>query len=154
MIPPRDEYFFDLHGYATIPQALDHDHVASINAWIDAGQPLSTLTQISVWQLNDHIQAGLPMQVLDVRESSEWDEGHIDQAHHMSYKQVRQRIDELALQPDGPVSVLCARGMRSSTACSILLMNGYERVHNVTGGMSAWKAAMLPMIDGMGHAVL
>ncbi|MCS5701833.1 MAG: rhodanese-like domain-containing protein, partial [Acidobacteria bacterium] len=42
------------------------------------------------------------------------------------------------------VAVLCAGGIRSSTACSILLRNGYRRVYNVTGGMGAWTAANLP----------
>ena len=40
----------------------------------------------------------------------------------------------------------CAGGIRSSTACSILQRNGYEHVHNLTGGMAAWKAARLPMV--------
>ncbi len=42
MITPRDEYFFDLYGYTVIPQALDRDHVVSINTWIDALPPLKT----------------------------------------------------------------------------------------------------------------
>ena len=42
MITRRDEYFFDLNGYTVIPQALDHDHVVSINAWIDALPQLKT----------------------------------------------------------------------------------------------------------------
>jgi len=124
-----------------------------INAWIDAGKPLATLTQISVFQLADHLKNGLDMQVLDVRETSEWDDGHIEDAHYMNYKFLRQQIDEVTVKPDQHVSVLCARGLRSSTACSILLMNGYKHVHNVTGGMSAWKAAKLPMIDGMEQPV-
>jgi hydroxyacylglutathione hydrolase len=71
----------------------------------------------------------------------------------MSYKVLRQRLKELQLTPDKPVSVLCAGGMRSSTACSILLMNGYEQVCNVTGGMSAWAAACLPMVDAYGRPI-
>ena len=42
MTTPMEEYFFDLRGYMVIPQALDWDHVASINAWIDALPPLET----------------------------------------------------------------------------------------------------------------
>lgn len=42
MITPSDEYFFDLRGYAVIPQALDRNHLVSINAWIDALPPLKT----------------------------------------------------------------------------------------------------------------
>jgi hypothetical protein len=35
-----EEYLFDLYGYTLIPEALDRDHVAAINAWIDALPPL------------------------------------------------------------------------------------------------------------------
>lgn len=34
---------------------------------------------------------------------------------------------------------MCAGGVRSSTASSILLRNGYRRVHNIRGGMGALK---------------
>ena len=36
----REEYLFDLRGYAVIPQALDADHMGAVNAWIDALPPL------------------------------------------------------------------------------------------------------------------
>lgn len=36
MLPPMEEYFFDLRGYTVIPQALERDHLAALNAWIDA----------------------------------------------------------------------------------------------------------------------
>jgi len=35
-----EEYFFDLHGYTIIPNALGTDHIAAINAWIDELPPL------------------------------------------------------------------------------------------------------------------
>ena len=40
-----------------------------------------------------------------------------------------------------PLAVICAAGVRSSTACSVLLQNGFSQLHNVTGGMGAWFAA-------------
>jgi ectoine hydroxylase-related dioxygenase (phytanoyl-CoA dioxygenase family) len=42
MISPMDEYLFDLRGYCVIPQALDRDHLAALNAWIDELPPLNT----------------------------------------------------------------------------------------------------------------
>ena len=33
---PMEEYLFDLCGYTVIPNTLDPDHIAAINAWIDA----------------------------------------------------------------------------------------------------------------------
>ena len=53
MIAPADEYFFDLRGYTVIPQALDRDHVAAINAWIDALPPL----QVGEWIGNVYMQS-------------------------------------------------------------------------------------------------
>ena len=117
-----------------------------IDAWIMAGKEQATLTQISVYQLQEQLGNGLNMQVLDVRETSEWDDGHIANAHYMNYKTLRQNIESLHIHPNQHVSVTCARGLRSSTACSILQMHGYEHVYNLTGGMSAWKAAKLPMV--------
>ncbi len=122
-------------------------------SWLKQGLPIKTLPQLSVHQLYAHLQNGIDMQVLDVRETSEWNEGHIERAHYMNYKVLPGRIDQLALQPDQHISVLCARGLRSSTACSILMRHGYEHVYNITGGMTAWKAAALPVVDSHGCAI-
>lgn len=124
-----------------------------MKTWINRGLSIKTLPQISVQQLSQQMEADPSWQVLDVRDPSEWDAGRIASAHHMSYKVLRQRLKEVKITPDKPVSVLCAGGMRSSTACSILLMNGYEQVYNVTGGMSAWAAACLPMVDAYGQPI-
>ena len=64
----------------------------------------------------------------------------------MNYKVLRQQIDGIQIRPDQHVSVTCARRLRSSTACSILQIHGFEHVYNLTGGMSAWKAAKLPTV--------
>jgi hydroxyacylglutathione hydrolase len=124
-----------------------------MRSWLDAGLPHKTLPQISVYQLQEHLSNGMNMQVLDVRETSEWDAGHIENAHYMNYKYLSGRIGQLQIQPEDHVSILCARGLRSSTACSILLMNGYKHIYNVTGGMSAWSSAGLPTIDVAGRVI-
>ncbi|MFQ5743817.1 MAG: rhodanese-like domain-containing protein, partial [Acidobacteriota bacterium] len=49
-----------------------------IGEWIDAGRPQATVPQISVHELHRHLQNGSVMQVLDVREPSEWQRGHIE----------------------------------------------------------------------------
>jgi hydroxyacylglutathione hydrolase len=118
-------------------------------AWVDAGLPHKTLDQMSVHHLYEHLQDD-DMKVLDVRDASEWDEGHILAAQHMSFKIIRQRMDELNFTKEDSVAIVCASGMRSSTAGSILLMNGFKHVYNVTGGMKAWQAAGLPMVNAEG----
>jgi hydroxyacylglutathione hydrolase len=117
-----------------------------MNAWIGAGKNHQTLRQISVHELNHHLSNGHDMRALDVREPGEWDEGHIEGASSMSFKLLDQRLDEIGISPEEHVSVICAAGIRSSTACSILLRRGFENVNNVTGGMTAWNAADLPKV--------
>ncbi len=121
--------------------------------WLKRGLPTKTLPQLNVQQLQAHLQNGMNMQVLDVRETSEWDAGHIETAHYMNYKVLRERIDQLTCTPDQHISIVCARGLRSSTAASILLQHGFNHIYNITGGMTAWKAAALPMIDAEGCAI-
>lgn len=119
-----------------------------ISAWISTGKRVATLPQISVHEVQRNLEQNGTMKLLDVREKVEWDGGHIEGAHHMSYKDLRERIDELTLNPDEDVSVICAMGARSGTASSILKVSGFQNVRNVTGGMAAWSSAGLPTIRG------
>lgn len=117
-----------------------------MGAWIGAGMPHNTLPQISVHELREQLVDSGGMRALDVREEAEWDEGHIEGASPMSFKVLGDHLDEIGIGPVDEVAVVCATGIRSSTACSILLRNGYENIYNVTGGMSAWNAARLPTV--------
>lgn len=117
-----------------------------MGAWMGTGMPHDALPQISVHELREHLAAGGGMRAFDVREEAEWDEGHIEGASSMSFKVLGDHLDEIGIGPVDEVAVVCASGVRSSTACSILLRNGYEKVCNVTGGMSAWNAARLPTV--------
>ena len=66
----------------------------------------------------------------------------------MGFRVLSDHLDEIGISPVDEVAVICASGVRSSTACSVLLRNGYQNVYNVTGGMSAWNAACLPTVTG------
>jgi hydroxyacylglutathione hydrolase len=114
-----------------------------MDAWRAAGYPAASLPQTRPADLQAQLeQDGLI--VLDVREGDEYDAGHIAGARQISYKTLDARLDELNLDPDAPLAIVCASGMRSSTAASLLLRRGYTNVSNVAGGMDAWRRAALP----------
>lgn len=127
-----------------------------IEAWMDAGRALATIPQIDVHTLQSRLALN-GLQVLDVREEDEWDEGHIEEAHRMTYTSLVPQlglpahIDSLPFGKEQSVAVTCATGKRSSTAASVLKKEGFQQVYNVTGGMEAWKHAGLRMIDADGQ---
>jgi hydroxyacylglutathione hydrolase len=128
-----------------------------VGAWVEAGHTLEVTPQIDVDELRDRLSTN-GLRTLDVRESDEWDDGHIEGAHFMPYTSmapqldVPAQIDRLELATDDSIAVVCGAGNRSSTAISLLLRHGYRDLYNVTGGMTAWEDAGLPMVDGQGQA--
>jgi hydroxyacylglutathione hydrolase len=127
-----------------------------MEAWMDDGRAVQTVGQMDVHTLQHKLSVN-GLQVLDVREEDEWDEGHIEGAHFMRYtNMVRQldvpgRIHELPLAKDQEIAVTCATGKRSSTAISLMLREGYKKLFNVTGGMEAWENAGFKMLDAEGQ---
>jgi hydroxyacylglutathione hydrolase len=95
--------------------------------------------QISVHELEQWIDEGRDVEVIDVREPVEWTEGHIAGARHVPMLEAVRRRDELA--SDRPKAVLCAGGLRSSAVISALKRQGLSNFHNVAGGMAAWTKA-------------
>jgi hydroxyacylglutathione hydrolase len=80
--------------------------------------------------------------LVDVRERSEWDEGHVPGAIHIPYEELRERTHELPV--DRPIVLYCASGARSSLAASVLESNDRD-VANMRGGFTAWRNAKLPV---------
>lgn len=82
--------------------------------------------------------------VLDVREPSEWADGHIAGARHIPLGQLKNRVDDLEKHKGKPVIAVCRSGNRSAHACGLLKKAGFENVNNLAGGMVAWEQAGMP----------
>lgn len=112
-------------------------------AWRTAAKPISTLTQWTVWDLEERIERDRNLVILDVRQPQEWAEGHIERARHITGAELPERLDEVP--NDVPVAVICGSGYRSSVSSSLLAHKGHKNIVNVAGGMSAWQRAGLPV---------
>ena len=82
--------------------------------------------------------------VVDVREDSEWDQGHLPGAVHISKSYVEQQIEAAVPDRDAPVVLYCAGGVRSLFAAQTLEQLGYTNVASMSGGFQAWKSSGLP----------
>jgi molybdopterin/thiamine biosynthesis adenylyltransferase/rhodanese-related sulfurtransferase len=82
--------------------------------------------------------------IVDVREASEWEQGHLPDAVHISKSYVEQQIEGAVTDRDAPVVLYCAGGVRSLFAAQALEQLGYTNVASMSGGFQAWKSAGLP----------
>jgi molybdopterin/thiamine biosynthesis adenylyltransferase/rhodanese-related sulfurtransferase len=82
--------------------------------------------------------------IIDVREASEWEQGHLPGAVHISKSYVEQQIEAAVPDRDAPVVLYCAGGVRSLFAAQTLQQLGYSNVASMSGGFQAWKSAGLP----------
>jgi hydroxyacylglutathione hydrolase len=111
-----------------------------IDRWRNAGGAIATVAQIDARALADALQAG-KVAVLDVRDESEWDTGHLAEAIHLPLATLAARLDEV---PRGrPIVVHCQAGSRSAIAASLLTASGIPDVLNMTGGIAAWSGPLV-----------
>ncbi len=111
-------------------------------SWLVAGYPFERTEQISVDELRKMMEAKAKVQILDVRTTAEYDEGHIPDAGHIHVSDLMGRSNEL----DKTLSVVtyCGVGYRGSIASSILEKEGFS-VQNLSGSMTAWRNAGYPV---------
>jgi rhodanese-related sulfurtransferase len=83
--------------------------------------------------------------VVDVRETSEWNGGHIASARHIALGQFDKHLVEIEKLKQTPLIVCCATGGRAQTARDKLVKAGFEKVFNLAGGIAAWSEAGLPL---------
>lgn len=118
-----------------------------MESWSRAGFEVASVPSLDVAELADRLADGAPPAVLDVRSDDEWADGHIEGAIHVHGGLLADRLDEVPR--DGrDVAVVCGTGYRSAVAASVLERAGFEGIHNVPGGMTAWQRSGLPTVRG------
>ena len=81
--------------------------------------------------------------LIDVREQSEYDAGHIPGITLVPMSEIQNRLDEIPT--DKEVIVTCRSGNRSGQVTDFLRKNGFDNVHNMQGGIIAWEQAGYPV---------
>ena len=84
--------------------------------------------------------------VLDVREDSEFNTGHILNSIHIPQGHLKTRLGELEKHKGKPIIIGCRSGHRSGKACAMLKKEGFDTVYNLAGGVMAWQSANLPLV--------
>ena len=99
----------------------------------------SEIPQISAVETNALQEADPNVAIVDVREASEWEQGHVAGATHISKSYIEQDIESAIPDRDRPVVLYCAGGIRSLFAAQTLKGLGYTNVRSMSGGFQDWK---------------
>jgi|SRR5271157_1433285 len=101
-----------------------------------------TYVNVTVSQAKVMIDTEPARVILDVRNQSEYDAGHIRNAKLIPVWNLTQNLDELNQTDE--ILVYCATGVRSANASSILASNGFLHVYNMFEGINEWLASGYP----------
>ncbi|HEX6458096.1 MAG TPA: MBL fold metallo-hydrolase [Thermoleophilaceae bacterium] len=112
-----------------------------MTSWRAEKRDTHSVERIDVRELHERDGS---LQVLDVREKTEWDEGHIPDSVHKPYHDIDEMPD--GIDPSKPVAVICASGQRSAVGASLLKAHGAgEVIHVVDGGVGTWEKLGFPI---------
>ncbi len=95
-----------------------------VETWRDSGRPLATTPLVDAAKADGR-------RVLDIRQASEFDAGHVPGALHVELGALTQPTDEV---PDTSLLVHCGHGERAMSAASLLQRSGHADVAVLAGG--------------------
>ena len=83
--------------------------------------------------------------VLDLRAAQAFEAGHISGARHFDPAQIASGADALRKYKERPLIVYCDRGTTAAATVRALTQQGFTKVFNLRGGITAWRAENLPL---------
>ena len=102
--------------------------------------------EFTIEEFLEHLSAGERYIVLDVREESEWQRGHLPGAHHLGRGILEREIERTVPDKDAPILLYCGGGFRSALSADNLMKMGYTNVVSLDGGWRGWNERGLPTV--------
>jgi molybdopterin/thiamine biosynthesis adenylyltransferase/rhodanese-related sulfurtransferase len=98
------------------------------------------IPEVTAQQVNELLKNnGKSPVVLDVRESDEWRQGHLEGAVPLPRGFLEIKIESAIPDKNSPIIAYCAGGVRSLLAAKVMKEMGYQNVSSMSGGYAAWK---------------
>jgi molybdopterin/thiamine biosynthesis adenylyltransferase/rhodanese-related sulfurtransferase len=99
----------------------------------------SEINETTPEEVAERLENGAPLQLLDVREQEEVEQGIIPRARHLSRAHFESRAEDVVPGKDDEIVVYCASGVRSVFAAKTLEELGYSKVSSMKGGFVRWR---------------
>ena len=102
------------------------------------------IRQTDVAEVSEMLSRGDRFVLVDVREESEYERGHLPGAVHLSKGLIERDIEAWIPDHDTPIVLYCGGGYRSALSADNIQKMGYRDVLSMDGGWRAWTEAGLP----------
>ena len=103
------------------------------------------ITEVSPEQTLARLESGDDALLIDVREESEWEKGHIKGAIHIGKGILERDIEQQSPDPNREIILYCGGGYRSALAADNLQKMGYTNVASMSGGWRKWNELGYPV---------
>ena len=105
--------------------------------------------ELTIEQARERLQANPKAVLMDVREDTEWQNGHAVNAVHLGKGVLERDIEKLFPDPNAEIIMYCGGGYRSVLTCDIARRMGYRNVSSLIGGYKALLATNWPMAQSV-----
>jgi molybdopterin/thiamine biosynthesis adenylyltransferase/rhodanese-related sulfurtransferase len=129
---PTIDHLIDYEEFCGVP-GHDHEEDEAATSW-----------DITVHDLEQRLQQGNNVKIIDVREPHEWEIAHIDGAELIPLGSLAARMNELDTAEE--IVLQCKTGARSMRALELLRTAGFRKVKNLKGGINAWAREVDPSL--------
>ncbi|WP_324188185.1 adenylyltransferase/sulfurtransferase MoeZ [Nocardia higoensis] len=127
-----------------ITELIDYEAFCGVVS--EEGQAASAGSTITAKELEDLIDSGKEIELIDVREPVEWDIVRIEGATLIPKDRILSGEALSDLPQNRPIVLYCKTGIRSAEALAVLKSAGFSDATHVQGGIVAWATQIDPSL--------
>jgi len=106
------------------------------------------IKETTVAEVKARMERGEMLQLIDVREESEWARDHLPGAIYLGKGVLERDIESILPDPSAEIILYCGGGYRSALAADNLQKMGYQKVLSMDGGIRGWRDKRYPLTQG------
>jgi adenylyltransferase/sulfurtransferase len=130
-------------AHRTITKLMDYEQFCGLRG--EERTPVQTgIPEITPAEVKKKMDAHEPFVLIDVREPHEYQICRIPGSKLIPLGEVPKRMNELNSADE--IVVHCKSGMRSAKAVDFLMKSGFQKIHNLKGGILAWSDQVDPSV--------
>ncbi|HVO26605.1 MAG TPA: rhodanese-like domain-containing protein [Candidatus Margulisiibacteriota bacterium] len=103
------------------------------------------IREVGVADVKAMLDSGKRFELIDVRETSEWANGHLPTARHLCKGIIERDIESAIPDLNAEIVLYCGGGFRSALSADNLQKMGYTNVASMDGGWRGWTGAGFPI---------